>query len=362
VARFHAAPRGMLFGSLGNPRSVEARLSDAEREAIEERLRPVLDRLNEQRRAFFDATEQQLRLRMGGAAVAGLVLGWLLMGNVLIGLALMVGGAFFAFLMLAPKVDETARAQTKHAIVAEMAEELLGLTSIAPDARVANFPHDDVDGWCLLPPVREITVDDLLVGERGGFDVAVSRVGFQFGGSSNVVLKRGDGVVFLAVKVSAPNTGEVSNGDVTVIVGTGAPAMLRSAPAISHGFSPIKNGDEDFDVRYVVYGDPAPLTQEVWASLAALESVSRCDKTGTREVPAGTGLRPVVIIRPGRLVVLTPVPVFDGMLEPPPFWETLEAQNVVPAFRPTFPFSTIICPQRCCCRRRVLRYSTNRGI
>lgn len=332
AARFRAPPRGMLFGTLGNPRLVGASLSEAENRAVRERLAPIITSLNQQRQVWFDTTEQQLRLKMAGAGVAGLVLGWLLMGSVLIGLTLMVGGALFAFLIVGPKADEIARAQTKHAIVNAMADELLDLTSVPPEARASAFSKDRVEGWRLLPRVRTITVDDRLVGAGEGFEIAVSRVGFQFGGSANVELKQGDGLVFVIVEIAQPGAGHQLGGPVTIFVGTDAPVMLKSAPQITHGLAKFATGDEAFDGLYSVYGEPRPVTPNFRAGFAAIEAVARCDKTGTREVAPGTGLRPAVIFSPARLLVLTPVPVFDGALEPPPIWEPLDARDLVPAF------------------------------
>lgn len=108
--------------------------------------------------------------------------------------------------------------------------------------------------------------------------------------------------------------------------------MLSSAPHISHGLTETKTGDEVFDGRYKVFGVPSFLTPDVRTEFGALEEVARCDRTGTREVPAGTGVRPMVVIRPGRLVVLTPIAVFDGALEPPPFWQPLVLDTLIPAF------------------------------
>lgn len=332
VARFRAPPRGMLSGTLGNPRTVETSLTETQARPIAERLKPILADLNDQRRVLFNATESQLRLKMTAAAAAGLILGWLFMGDMLIGLALMAGGAFFAFLMLAPKADDAARAQTKHAIIDVMAGELLCLTSVAPDARPPVFSTAAVDSWRLLPPVREITVDDLLVGERGGHHVSLSRVGLQFGGSANVQLKQGDGTVFVISEIADADIAHGPYDAITIVVGTDAPAMLRGAPQLGHGLAKTGTGDQAFDARYTVYGDPNPLTPEVRAGFADLEAVARCDRTGTRDVSAGSGLRPAVIIGPGRLVALTPIPVFDGALEPPPFWEPLAAENLIPAF------------------------------
>ncbi|TCK19755.1 hypothetical protein EV667_4213 [Ancylobacter aquaticus] len=333
VARFRGPPRGMLFGNLGRPRLLEFTLPTAQARAATERTKPVIARLNEQRQAHFDATETQLRLKMGGAAAAGLVLGWLFMGSLPIGLALMVGGAFFAFLMLSAKADYTARADAKHAIVEAMAEGILGLTSVPPDQRAAALPQGLVESWRLLPPVRTITVDDWLAGETDDCRIAVFRAGFQFGGSSNVVLKPGDGLVFVIVEIAeADATESVSDDDLTLVLGTDAPLMLRSAPRITHGLTKSQTGDAAFDALYEVFGDAARLTPKVRASFRALEAVTRCDRTGTREVPAGAGLRAAVVLRPGYLVVLTPVAVFDGALEPPPFWQPLAADTLIPAF------------------------------
>lgn len=332
ISRFRAPPRGMLFGSLGNQRSAEYALSGEQERVARERIEPTLTRLNQQRQSWFDTTEQQLRLKMGGAAAAGLVLGWLFMGSLAIGLALMVGGAFFAFLMLSAKADDTARAETKHAIVQAMAGDILGLTSVAPDERGNALPKSLVDEWCLLPPIRVITVDDRLVGEKDGCRVALSRVGFQFGGSSNVQLKQSDGLVFVVVEITEPGTHEPSSDEITVVLGTDAPAMLRSSPRVSHGLMEVKTGNDAFDALYTVFGDPSLLSPQVCAGFGALEAVTRCDRTGTREVLAGTGLRPAVVIRPGHLVVLTPVALFDGALEPPPFWKILDFEALIPAF------------------------------
>ena len=332
AARFRAPPRGMLFGPLIKPPIVEAKLPEAEGRAVRERLEPVITGLDRTRQSWLDASERQLRLAIAGAAVAGLMLGWLFMGSLPIGLALMAGGALFAFLILAPKADEVARAHTKHAIVDVMADELLDLSSVALEARERAFSRDVIDRWHLLPPARAIDVDDLLEGERDGLRVSLSRVGFQFGGSSNVELKQGDGLVFVVTEVARKDRGTQADDGLAVVVGTDAPAMLRSAPSMTHGLSTVSSGDDDFDARYACFGDAAPLTAELRAGFAAIEAVTRCDVTGTKEVPAGEGLRPAVILRPGWLVVLTPVPVFDGVLEPPPFWEPLRVEDLLGRF------------------------------
>lgn len=295
-------------------------------------VKPTIARLVLQRQALFDTTEKQLRLKMGGAAAAGLVLGWLLMDSLIIGLMLMAGGAVFALLMLAPMADETARQETKHAILDVMAKNILGLTSVAPKDRLDVLPKSLIDGWRLLPPLRVVTVDDRLVGQRNGCHVALSRVGFQFGGSANVELKQGDGLVFVIVEIVEQSAPERCSDALAVILGSDAPLMLRSAPVLSHGLREAKTGDEEFDARYAVFGDPNFLPSVVREVFGRLEAVTRCDLTGTRQVPAGTGLRPSVIIRPGHLVVLTPVALFDGALEPPPFWQPLIADTLIVDF------------------------------
>lgn len=332
VARFRAPPRGMLFGTLGIPRALEAEMSETEVRVVAEKLTPILAELRRMRREFFDETESGLRMKMTAAAVAGFILGWLLMGSFPTGLLLMVGGAFFAFLMLVPQADDVARARTKHAIIEVMAGELLSLTSIAPGARPAMFSEAVVNGWRLLPLVWDVTVDDLLVGEREGYRVSLSRVGFQFGGSSNVRLAQGEGAVFVVSEIADEGIGRIVDDRITIVVGADAPAMLRSAPQLAHRLAQGVTGDQAFDVRYRVYGDPSPLTPAVREGFTALEVLTRCDGTGTRNVAAGHGLRPAVIIGRDRLVVLTAIPVFDGVLEPPPLWEPLKSENLIPAF------------------------------
>lgn len=333
MSRFRAPPRGMLFGSHGTPRPAEIRLPPAQEHTIRERLKPVIARLEQQRQAWFDTVEQQLRLAMGGAAAAGLVLGWLFMGSFLLGLALMAGGAFFAFLMRAPQADEVSRARTKHAIIEAMAGDILGLTPVAPDRRAATLPKTLVDTWHLLPRIRVVTLDDRFEGEKAGCRIALSRVGFHLGGNANVQFKQGDGLVFVLVEITGPDAPEpMSDAGFAVVLGSDAPPILQNAPRQSHGLAEARTGDADFDARYRVFGDAAPLTADVRAGFVALEAVARCDRTGTREVPAGTGLRPALVIRPGRLVVLTPVAVFDGALEPPPFWQSLNPDTLIPAF------------------------------
>lgn len=330
LAQFRGPPRGLQFGNLGRPRPVTPVMTAEQEAKVHARLAPVLARLERQRRAWFGKAESDLRLKAGGAALAGFVLGWT-MGGLVFALAMMLGGALFALLLVAGTSNEGPRAAVKHAVLDELADELFGLRSVPPEARAAALSKARVDGWQLLPPVREIIVDDRLTGTREGCAVAVSRVGFQFGNRANATTEAGGGLAFVIAEVTLPDAPEDVEG-ITVILGTDGALVGRIAPTLSHRLPRTATGDAEFDARYAVFGALTPLSPAARAAFAALEAVTRSDRSTTAEVPPGTGLRPAVVIRPGRLVVLTPLALFDGALEPPAFWEPLDPAGMIPAF------------------------------
>lgn len=319
--------RGRQFGSQGWPRPLEPALPEAQLPILRARLAPVLARLNADRQAWVARTERELRLAAGLAALAGLVLGWS-MGGLPLGLALMLGGAAFALLLLMGRVQGSPRTATKHAIVGALAPELTGLTSVPPDARAALFTPARLEGWRLARPVHSVTVDECLTGEREGYHARVARTGLYIGNANNREAEVGGGLCLVAVELM---TGDDHDGTPTLVIPTDAARALRAAP-LSPRPPQMATGDADFDARYHVFGDAAPLGAQARAAFAALEAVTRADPTCTREVPPGTGLRPFVILRPGQVTVLTPLALFDGAFDPPPVWQSLDADTLIPRF------------------------------
>ncbi|MCW1931774.1 hypothetical protein [Pararhodobacter zhoushanensis] len=319
--------RGRQFGSLGRPRQPGPVLPEEQLAGLQARLGPVLARLDAERRAWIRQTERELRLAAGAAALVGLGLGWS-MGGPVTGLALMLGGAGFALLLLMGRAQGTTREAAKQAIAEVLAPELIGLSPVPPDARARRFTPERLAGWGLPGPVHTVTVDECLTGERAGFSVSIARVGMFFGNENNRTAEVGGGACFVVAELTAPGEAE---GDATVVIPQDAALAFRTAP--SAGRPPAAaTGDADFDARYRVHGDPSPLGPEARAAFAALEAVARADPTCTRDVTPGTGLRPFVILRPGRVTVLTPLALFDGAFEPPPFWAALDAASLTPRF------------------------------
>ncbi|MBL4916763.1 hypothetical protein [Szabonella alba] len=331
LARVRGPWRGLQFGDLGNPRPIAQPLPPDREQALRDRLTPVLTQLNAKRDAAFRQAENDLRLKAGGAALAGLVLGWT-MGGPLVALALMVLGAGFVILLLAGKVQEAPRAAAKHAILKVMAPVLHRLSSVAPGSRAAALPVGRIEGWRLFGPIHRIEVDDRLTGQRDGYDVAASRLGLQFGNRGNRNAEAGAGLCFIVAEITAPDAPDDLTDAITIVVAQDAAAQSLDAPRLTHRLAVSPTGDADFDARYRVYGDAGPLGPAARAAFAELEKVTRANPTATLELPAGTGLRPWAVIRPGRLVVLTPLALFNGALEPPLMPQPLTADALIPAF------------------------------
>ena len=331
LSRLRGPWRGRQFGDPGRPRAISPRLTAAEAEALRVRLTPVLARLTVERAAIFRRAETELRLKTGVAALAGLGLGWT-MGGLSGALGLAALAAVFAVLLLAGRVQEAPRSIAKHVILNKMGQMLHGLSSVAPGARAQALPLGRIDGWRLFGPVHTVTIDDRLEGLRDGQRVAVSRVGLQFGTAGNRSTENGAGLCFVLTEITAPEAPDDLSGALTVVVAEDAPAQARAAPGLTHGLSVSQTGDAGFDARYRVYGDAEVLGPAARAAFAGIEALARADRTATREVAPGSGLRPWVVIRPGRLVVLTPLALFDGALEPPLLPQPLLAEALIPAF------------------------------
>ncbi|PTX03535.1 hypothetical protein [Pararhodobacter aggregans] len=319
--------RGRQFGSQGWPRPLEPALPEAQLPSLRARLAPVLARLNTDRQAWVARTERELRLAASLAALAGLALGWS-MGGLPLGLALMLGGAAFALLLLTGRAQGSLRAATKQGIIGTLAPDLTGLASVSPEARAALYTPERLEAWHLARPVHSVTVDECLTGERAGYHVRVARIGLYTGNENNREAEVGGGLCLVAVELVADGT---HDGTPTFVIPTDAARALR-APPLSPRPPQMATGDADFDARYQVLGNPAPLGAQARAAFAALEAVTRADPTCTREVPPGTGLRPFVILRPGQVTVLTPLALFDGAFEPPPPWQSLDADTLIPRF------------------------------
>ena len=322
--------RGQQFGSIGRPGPAGRSATPDQIRTVMPSLGPAIDRLNADRKAWFDRTEADLRLKAGGAALAGLVLGWS-MGGLPVALALMAGGAVFVALLLTGQSQGTTRETAKHRIMSELAPVLVGLDSIPPDLRAAHFPNDRVEGWGLFRHIHTITVDECLTGARDGHSVTLARIGLHFGNHANRDTETGGGLCFIVAEVALRASGKDPQDDPTLVVPEDAALALRAAPLIRRP-PRVTTPDAGFDARYRVHGDAGGLGPEARAAFADLESVTRSDRTATQEVPAGTGLRPFVIISPDRLTVLTPLALFDGAFNPPPFWEAIDPDTLIPAF------------------------------
>lgn len=326
LARYSAQERGMQFGQPFAPRPQTVCLPADDHAMLKARLMPVTDTLTRDRAAHLDQNERQLRLAAAGAAVAGLVLGWGLMGSFVIGLALAVGAVAFALIILFGATRTAPRAATRTGIIAVLADHLMGFR-VDPDPAVTP---GELAALKLFSPVRKVTVDLCLTGQRDGRAVVISRIGLMFGQDKNYTEKQGDGLAFVMVEIALPETAQ--SRTTTTILATDASDVAKAAQKLAHSEKSLPTGDTDFDARYNVFGDAARVTPALRAGFTRLEAEARCAPTGLTEVPAGTGLRPWVVILPGKLVVLTPLAMWDGAFEPPPFWEPLDLDRLIPAF------------------------------
>lgn len=182
----------------------------------------------------------------------------------------------------------------------------------------------------LFQPVRKVIVDLRLTGQRGGRVVGVTPVGLMFGSDSNHSENHDKGLTFVMVQVPLPET--EGRAGVTSVMSTDAGWNVKSSPKLSNGLAAVPTGDKTFDTFYTVYGDPSVLSPAMRKGFALLEQQARSAKHGLAEVAPGQGQRPWVAIMPAQLVVLTPLAMFDGAFEPPPFWGALDPDRLIPAF------------------------------
>jgi hypothetical protein len=326
LGRFSAHERGLQFGAAFTPRSVEAHLPKDDLAALKCALAPVIADLNRDRAAHVTRADRFLARAVPAAAMAGLVLGWGISGDIRLGLflaALLGAAALFVLFGLAQ--DEPRRI-TRHDIIDVLARHLMGFR-VDPAPVIAT---EEIDALRLFAPVRKVSVDLCLTGLRDDRLVVVSRIGLMFGYDGNRSQKQGDGLTFVMVEIALPETAQADG--ITTIMAKDASRIAILAQKLMHRDSAVPTGDPGFDSRYHVTGDVAPVTPALRAGFARLEAEARSGPTGLTEVPAGQGLRPWVVILPGKLVVLTPLAMFDGAFEPPPYWRPIDPDTLIPAF------------------------------
>lgn len=316
----------MQFGQADVPRPLVMRLPDADLAALRAELLPVIADLDRERAADVVRADRMLVRTMGGAALVGFVFGVGVAHDILLGLFLAVLGATGALLFKWQAAQDGPRATARTRMVGAIARHLMGFR-VVPDPRIGP---DEMDALRLFSRVRKVTVDLCLAGERDGRMVMVSRIGLMFGSDYTRNEKQGDGLTFVMVEVAAPQT--PGSGQMAVVMPTDAAFISKASKWLMHRTKAVPTGDADFDARYTSFGDVSRLTPGLRAGFARLEAEARCGKTGLTEVPAGTGLRPWVVIQPGKLVVLTPLTMFDGAFEPPPYWDALDPDVMIPAF------------------------------
>jgi len=326
LGRISPGSKGMLFGPSIAPRAAPAALPPADHAAIAAGLALVLPGLECDRAAHLDRIDHALKRQAGGAALAGLVLGWAVGGSFFGGLAAMGIAALGATVLLMGKADEGPRTATRLEILKAVAGRM---SDLIPD-EVPDIPRDWFARLRLVQPVRKVIVDLRLTGQRAGRIVGVTRVGLMFGTDSRHSEKHDKGLTFVMVQIDMPET--AAREGVTVVMPTDAGWNVKSVPRLAHGLKSVPTGDETFDALYTVYGDPAPLTPALRAGFADLGRHARSARHGLAEVAPGQGRRPWVAILPGQLVVLTPLSMFDGAFEPPPFWVPLDPDTLIPAF------------------------------
>lgn len=326
LGRISPGSKGTLFGPSLAPRPDPARLPPADHGAILARLAPGLTALQRDRAAHVDRMDRTLTLCVGGAALAGLVLGLLAWGDLLVALFLMGLAALGTLILLLAKSEAGPRAATRTEILRAVTAHMSDLTvDPSPSVTCAWFGR-----LHLMQPVRRAFVDLRLTGQRAGRKVTVSRVGLMFGADKNYTEKPDEGLTFVMVQIALPETS--SRTETTAVMPRDAALNIRSAPTATHGLAPVATGDADFDALYRVYGDPAPLTPTFRTAFRRLEACARCAEHAMAEVPPGKRLRPWVAILPAEIVVLTPIAKFDGAFEPPPYWQPLDPDLLIPAF------------------------------
>lgn len=326
MGRYTFLQRGLQFGEAYEPRPVAAELPPADQAALKARLTPVIAALDRDRAAHVERADNFLKRAVPGAALVGLVLGWGISGDVRLGLFLAALFGVFALFVLFGEATKEPRAATRNDITDALAQHLMGF-------RVDPAPvmeTEEIDELRLFSRVRKVTVDLCLTGVRDGRPVVASRIGLMFGVKRNYKEKNAGGLTFVMVEVALPET--APSDRMTTVMAKDASAVLKVAQKLMRRTRAVPTGDADFDARYSVTGDVTRMTPDMRAGFARLEAEARCGRTGLTEVPAGTGLRPWVVILPGKLVVLTPLTMFDGAFEPPPYWQPLDPDALIPAF------------------------------
>ncbi|WP_162561637.1 hypothetical protein [Yoonia vestfoldensis] len=326
LGRYTAFHRGMQFGESYEPRPIAAALPADDLAALKDRLTPVMAALGRDRAAHVDRADRFLNRAIPGAALVGLVVGWGVSGDILLGLFLAVLGGVAVVIVLSGKAMDDPRTATRNEITDVLARHLMGFR-VDPAPVIGT---EEIDALKLFSRVRKVTVDLCLTGQRNGRIVVASRIGLMFGHDRNRREKQGDGLTFVMVEVALPETG--GSDSMTTVMAKDASAVSKVSQMLMHRTRAVPTGDADFDNRYSVTGDVSRMTPALCAGFARLEAEARCGPTGLTEVPAGTGLRPWVVILPGKLVVLTPLSMFDGAFEPPPYWQPLDPDALIPAF------------------------------
>lgn len=326
LGRISPGTKGILFGPALSPRASPDALPTADHAAIAAQLAPSLTELECDRTAHVDRIDRALKLYVGGAALIGLVLGWLIGGDLVAGLFLMGLAALSTVILIMTQSEQGPRTATRFEILTAVAAHLSDM-KVDPSP---SIPSEWFARLRLVQPVRKVIVDIRLTGHRAGRKVAVSRVGLMFGSDKNYSEKHDKGLTFVMVEIDLPETAHHSG--VTAVMPSDGSWNTRFVPKLSHGLAALATGDADFDKRYSVYGDPAPLTPDLRNAFTVIEHHARCAVHGMAEVAPGAGLRPWVAIIPGQLVVLTPLAKFDGAFEPPPYWQPLDPDTLIPAF------------------------------
>lgn len=326
LGRISPGAKGVLFGPSPMPRATLEAIAPTDHAAIATRLAAVLPGLERDRAAHVKRIDGALKRYVGGAALVALVLGWGIGGSFLGGLALMGIAAVGITVLVMGKAEDGARKATRTAILTAVAGQLSDLiVDQKPD-----IPREWFAGLGLFQPVRKVIVDLRLTGQRGGRVVGVTRLGLMFGSDDNYSEKHDKGLTFVMVQVELPET--EARAGVTAVMSKDAGWNVRSSPKLSNGLAAAPTGDKTFDAFYTVHGDPSVLSPAMRKGFALLQQHARCARHGLAEVAPGQGQRPWVTILPGQLVVLTPLAMFDGAFEPPPFWGPLDPDRLIPTF------------------------------
>jgi hypothetical protein len=326
LGRISPGSKGVLFGPSPAPRAAPPAVPSADHAAMAARLAAALPDLERDRSAHVERIDRALKRYAGGAGLAALLLGWGLGGSFFGGLALMGIAVLGTVILLMGKAEDGPRIATRTEILTAVAGQLSDLI-VDPEP---DIPREWFAGLGLFQPVRKVIVDLRLTSQRGGRIVGVTRVGLMFGADANYSEKHDKGLTFVMVQIDLPETAH--RAGVTAVMPTDAGWNVRSSPKLSNGLSATPTGDRTFDALYTTYGDPGLLSPAMRKGFARLEQQARCAKHGLAEVAPGQGQRPWVAMLPGQLVVLTPLAMFDGAFEPPPFWAPLDPDTLIPAF------------------------------